>query len=126
MAQRFGRVNRFGDCGESRIDIVHPDEGSLDEKDEYELRRKRTLDLLQRLEGDGSPAALARLSPTDRIDAFAPGPPILPVSDILFDAWALTSVRDALPGRPPVEPYLHGVSEREPPQTHVAWREEVR
>jgi CRISPR-associated endonuclease/helicase Cas3 len=34
-------------------------------------------------------------------------------------------VRDKLPGRPPVEPYLHGKSERELPETHVAWREEV-
>ena len=30
-----------------------------------------------------------------------------------------------LPGRPPVEPYLHGLSDRDPPETYVAWREEV-
>ena len=24
-----------------------------------------------------------------------------------------------------VEPYLHGISEWQPPETHVAWREEV-
>ena len=33
------------------------------------------------------------------------------LSDILFDTWALTTIRDVLPGRPPVEPYLHGISE---------------
>ncbi|MCI0700792.1 MAG: type I-U CRISPR-associated helicase/endonuclease Cas3, partial [Planctomycetia bacterium] len=39
--------------------------------------------------------------------------------------WALTTIRDKLPGRPPVEKYLHGVTGWEPPETHVAWREEV-
>jgi CRISPR-associated endonuclease/helicase Cas3 len=42
----------------------------------------------------------------------------------LFDAWALTTIKGKLPGRPPVAPYLHGVS-NEPPETRVAWREEV-
>jgi CRISPR-associated endonuclease/helicase Cas3 len=46
------------------------------------------------------------------------------VSDILFDAWADHYPRQA-PGRPAVEPYLHGISGWELPETHVAWREEV-
>jgi CRISPR-associated endonuclease/helicase Cas3 len=50
---------------------------------------------------------------------------ILPTSDILFDAWAMTTIRGKLPGRPLVEPYLHGIRDWEPPETHVAWREEV-
>ena len=37
----------------------------------------------------------------------------------------MTTIRDKLPGRPLVADYLHGVSEWEPPQTKVAWREEV-
>jgi CRISPR-associated endonuclease/helicase Cas3 len=77
------------------------------------------------LDGDGSPAALGELNADARFAAFAPSPIILPVSDILFDAWALTTIRGKLPGRPTVEPYLHGISEWEPPETHVAWREEV-
>jgi CRISPR-associated endonuclease/helicase Cas3 len=44
---------------------------------------------------------------------------------MLFDAWALTSIRQPMPGRPPVEAYLHGIAEWEPPETHLAWREEV-
>lgn len=75
--------------------------------------------------GDASPAALGKLDPKSRQEAFAPTPTILPVSDILFDAWALTTIRDKLPGRPKVEPYLHGISDYDPPQTTVAWREEV-
>ncbi|MFO0881794.1 MAG: type I-U CRISPR-associated helicase/endonuclease Cas3 [Gemmataceae bacterium] len=122
MAQRFGRVNRFGTCQDTRIDIVHPSEF---ESNELEQRQQRTLALLRELHGDGSPGALGRLDVEERQKAFAPAPVILPVSDMLFDAWALTSIRDRLPGRPLVEPYLHGVSAWQPPETRVAWRAEV-
>jgi CRISPR-associated helicase Cas3 len=54
MAQRFGRINRFGDRDDSRIDIVHPTK--FDEK-ELGVRRLRTLQLLKQLKGNGSPAA---------------------------------------------------------------------
>ncbi|MBI4605512.1 MAG: type I-U CRISPR-associated helicase/endonuclease Cas3 [Planctomycetes bacterium] len=37
----------------------------------------------------------------------------------------MTTIRDKLPGRPPVEPYLHGIEEWQPPETQVAWREDV-
>jgi CRISPR-associated endonuclease/helicase Cas3 len=127
MAQRFGRVNRFGD-GSARIDVVHPLE--FNEEGEYEKRRRKSLDLLKRLPEkagvrDASPGALAVLPPGEKQEAFTPPPVILPATDILFDAWALTSIRDKLPGRPPVEQYLHGIQDWEPPETHVAWREEV-
>lgn len=131
MAQRFGRVNRFG-TGDARIDVVYeakPDEKKKD--DRYEQARWRTLALLRSLpanaEGrhDASPAALSNRPVADRQTAFTPAPVILSVSDILFDAWALTSIRQRLPGRPPVADWLHGVAEWEPPETYVAWREEV-
>jgi CRISPR-associated endonuclease/helicase Cas3 len=47
------------------------------------------------------------------------------LTDILLDAWSMTSIRTRMPGRPDVEPYLHGISDYEEPETHVAWREEV-
>jgi CRISPR-associated endonuclease/helicase Cas3 len=145
MAQRFGRVNRFGERADTEIHIVYPKETDFDEKDEFDVRRKRTLALLRELKGNGSPAALEKLQKAKRegsgtatmsgdqtaalrdyiLEAFSPPPTILPVSDILFDAWALTTIRDKLPGRPPVEPYLHGISDYDPPQTTVAWRDEV-
>jgi CRISPR-associated endonuclease/helicase Cas3 len=137
MAQRFGRVNRFGERDDTQIDVVYPKEfGKKDKKtnsvkiDELGRRRQKTLELLKQLNGDASPVGLGKLDPAACRDAFAPPPAILPATDILFDAWALTTiapplVRTPLPGRPPVEPYLHGISEWQPPETHVAWREEV-
>lgn len=134
MAQRLGRVNRFGELTDSTIDIVHPhafdyetSPGKQQGKDHVEIAREHTLTLFQQLEkiAAASPAALAALDPVARSAAFSPEPTILPATDILFDTWSLTTIRDRLPGRPSVEPYLHGVAEWEPPQTQIAWRTEV-
>jgi CRISPR-associated endonuclease/helicase Cas3 len=123
MAQRFGRVNRFGRRTDAAIHVVH----TTDHKDpDYGQRLERTFELLGKLNGDASPNALGELPEAERIAAFAPTPAILPTSDILFDAWALTSIRGKLPGRPPVQPYLHGLpTDWQPPETQVAWRKEV-
>lgn len=142
MAQRLGRVNRRG--GERRrahVDVVH--EADPDEKDEYDRRRALTLKLLRALPAcdwdagrlEASPAALGALRgrpdlPCRVEDAFSPAPTILPASDILFDAWALTSVCKQLsgadlPGRPPLAEYLHGIEDDKLAETFVAWREEV-
>ncbi len=123
MAQRFGRVNRFGDRDDTQIHVFHPE--TIDVKDEFSSRLEKTLALLRKLEGDGSPVALGKLDGAERLAAFSPPPKILPTSDILFDTWALTTIRDRLPGRPRLAPYLHGVEDFEPPVTRVAWREEV-
>lgn len=128
MAQRFGRVNRFGE-GDAHIDVVF--ETDMDADNHYHACRVRTLELLQRLpereDGrlDASPAALSTL-PADHVQsAFAPEPKYLLATDILFDAWALTSILDELPGRPPVDAWLHGLAD-DMPHTYVAWREEVQ
>lgn len=134
MAQRFGRVNRFGE-GDARIDVMHAvaDEEVDEEGDgakAFENARVRTLALFRALPRvderyDASPAALSALPADARRRAFTPAPTILPVTDVLFDAWALTSILGQLPGRPAVADWLHGVADWEPPQTQVAWREEV-
>ncbi len=171
MAQRLGRVNRFGH-GAACIDVVHvvskkekkvseagnpesdndatdqgarhaeestnekiaEDDGSKEKNEErspLQLAIERTQLLLAKLPRpaddsfDASPAALRGLPEAERLAAFTPPPMICPATDILFDAWALTSVREKLPGRPPVADWLHGVAEWEPPETSVAWREEV-
>ncbi len=123
MVQRFGRVNRFGNCADTQIHIFSPTEFKKD--GDIDDRRKKTLALLKKLPGnDASPNALGKLDSQECLAAFTPTPTILPASDILFDSWVLTTIRGKLPGRPPVAPYLHGLSS-EPPETHVAWREEV-
>jgi CRISPR-associated endonuclease/helicase Cas3 len=135
MAQRLGRVNRYGD-GNAQIDVMYPE--TFDQKDPLAPAREKTLALFKQLpelrkraaeqdvcRHDASPKALGELDLKQRQDAFTPKPTTLSTTDILFDAWALTTIRDKLPGRPPVEPYLHGIASWEPPETHVAWRKEV-
>ena len=145
MAQRFGRVNRFGGHVDgvprvARVDIVHVTDDSPPKEDSkrktkakngFDAACERTHAVLLKLPAEdarynASPAALSELPAAERRDAFTPSPVILPVTDILFDAWALTSIREKLPGRPPVADWLHGVpQEWDPPETYVAWRDEV-
>jgi CRISPR-associated endonuclease/helicase Cas3 len=134
MAQRFGRVNRFGvDQSGERVEgcevhVFHPGPNDWDDKSPLTIPRQRTLELLRELERkrSASPKSLNELSADARSAAFAPIPTILPATDMLFDAWALTSITGKLPGRPPVEPYLHGLTEMELPETHLAWRDDVQ
>jgi CRISPR-associated endonuclease/helicase Cas3 len=103
--------------------VIHPTQFEKDNK--YSECCQRTLRLIELLNGDASLDSLRRIGSEDRAKAFTPEPVILPVTDILFDAWSLTSIREPLPGRPPVEPYLHGIADWQPPEVHVAWRTEV-
>ena len=131
MAQRFGRVNRRGETS-SHIDVVH--ESKPTESEElYDVARRKTLELfrsrlLRRPDDryDVCPDALRRLPGTERQMAFGPQPDPLPTTDFLLDLWALTSITssDELPGRPPVEDWLHGKVEDDH-ETHFAWRREV-
>lgn len=59
----------------------------------------------------------------EREEALSPKGETAPLTDILLDNWSLTSV-DAMPGRPEVAAYLHGLT-TDPPETYVAWRKEV-
>jgi CRISPR-associated endonuclease/helicase Cas3 len=130
MAQRFGRVNRFGKLTDTMVEVVHPATFKNTDPDDskfdpVEAARERTLDLLRQLKEDASPAALRKLNADERAQAFSPLPTIRPATDILFDAWAMTTIREPLPGRPPIAPYLHGEAEWQPPETQIAWRSEV-
>lgn len=122
MAQRFGRVNRFGDRTDTEIHVFHQ---TFDPEEPLGPACEQTLALLNKLHGDASPEALGKLDDDAKLAAFTPTPTLLSTTDILLDAWALTTVRGLLPGRPAVEPYLHGLAGWEPPETHVAWRQEV-
>ncbi len=116
MMQRLGRVNRRGG-GEALVDVfVESDPDPKKKDDSLEKARWKTKEIIESLpkcdwgDGDcreGAPLQFRNLnlSNDDRKTAFAPKPTILPATDILFDAWAMTSIRDRMPGRPPVEPY---------------------
>ena len=114
---------------------VTPEKQSKKNKDKqispHDLACERTLLLLQQLpirddqRRDACPDALSKLPAKKRQEAFTPAPVIPPVNEILFDAWAITTIRQKLPGRPPVSDWLHGIADWEPPETYVAWREEV-
>ena len=123
MAQRLGRVNRFGNRNDCEVHVYHPT--GWDDKNPLTIPRQRTLELLRQLKGNASPKALGEIPIEARNAAFSPAPVILPATDMVFDAWALTTITGKLPGRPAVEVYLHGLTEYELPETHVAWREDV-
>jgi CRISPR-associated endonuclease/helicase Cas3 len=132
MAQRLGRVNRFG-YGSARVEVVVAPgkaDDALSGACTLTERLLRKLPVRNDITDDGltrhdaSPAALSALPESARRDAFSPKPELLVVTEVLLDAWSMTTIQD-LPGRPPVDEYLHGRAGWEPPQTQVAWREEV-
>lgn len=147
LAQRLGRVNRYGE-GDAEVHVYcerlkEPPKAKADsdddddtvkpgkQKDEYEYSRYFTRKLLEQLPvrsddcHEASPAALRGLSREDRVAASTPQPEIHPVDSLLFDRWSYTTITERLPGRPPVAEWLHGAEEWEPPRTTVAWRSEV-
>ena len=133
MIQRLGRVNRRGGHQrEARVDVVWIEEQAA-RPSEFEKAVAKTLEILRRWveasDGlfDASPrnvrGLIGGLSRGEREGAFSPKPEIRAVTDILMDAWSLTSVDD-MPGRPEVAEYLHGDTD-DPPETYIAWRREV-
>ena len=148
LAQRLGRVNRYGE-GDADVHVYceplreppktkteGEDGGEEDDKpgkrkDEYDNARFSTRALLGELplrndgRRDASPSALRMLPHDARVEASTPQPDIHHVDALLFDRWSYTSVTEPLPGRPPVAEWLHGRAEWEPPRTTVAWRREV-
>lgn len=148
LAQRLGRVNRYGE-GDAQVHVLcepmkaaptaadgadtadDEDDKPARRKDDHDIARAHTLDLLDQLprrdDGmrDASPAALRSLPAAARLRAASPLPDIRPVDALLFDRWSCTTVTGELPGRPPVAEWLHGIAEWEPPRTAVAWRREV-
>ena len=132
MAQRLGRVNRFGN-GNARIDLVHPESFA---KDPPENRWENTLARLRNLPGgqgadqqglNACPAELTLLirEPAAMAEAFVQPPWIVPLSPEILDGWTLTTHREPHPMRPPVAVWLHGLRPLDQPETHVLWRREV-
>ena len=131
MCQRFGRVNRFGDCLDTTITVFHETVfGKTNAKGELvaipiDEARRKTLDILESLNSDASPEALSNVSSQTGLDAFTPPPSMRVATDIQFDAWSLTSILGRIAARPPVAPYLHGEADDwQPSETYLAWRDD--
>ena len=134
MIQRLGRVNRRGGAGRvAQVDVVWTGDDENADKDKAVAK---TLEIIGRWikenlhEADTVNASprnvrqlMEKLDNQDLEESFSPKPAIPPLSDILLDAWSLTSV-NKMPGRPEVAGYLHGLT-NDPPTTYVVWREEI-
>ena len=142
IIQRLGRVNRKPDLLPdpeekiAQVDVVAAkavcDAAGKPARGENEAlfkARQATWQALSQLPSwddgrrDASPLALREIA--GKTEAWSPPLAIPPLTDVLLDAWALTSVSGSLPARPPVGDWLHGISEGEPAETHVAWRAEL-
>ncbi len=130
--QRLGRGNRTGNSTAEINVVCKNNKDGLDYK-LFKQERENTLSLLRKLPFDGeyfdaSPKALNNLliskSFEELQNAFTPLPNILHVDNVLFDTWALTSIRQKI-SSPPVARWLHGVAEWGRPETYVAWRKDV-
>lgn len=134
MIQRLGRVNRRGGKNRTaRIDVVAEQKSKPSEPDEaVKLTQAILARLDRRVDGahNASPRCLRELlqllDDSERSNAFSPRPETPPLTDILLDAWSLTSIARPMPGRPEVAPYLHGLVDKGPPETYVVWRKEVK
>jgi len=102
---------------------------SAPEHTEAEIKDVQPVPLWTEVPFNASPRNMRRLveglSEEERNRAFAPQGATRPLTDILLDCWSMTSIAGALPGRPEVAQYLHGV-EASPPETHVVWRAEIQ
>ena len=130
MIQRLGRVNRRGD-GEAQVHVlVQKEKEAKDDKKKSPFEAAsaeavKALKQLPRLEGetyDASPKAFASLDKPD--GALSPKPATVDLTDILLDAWSMTTIVEPMPGRPPVAPWLRGIDE-DLPETTIAWRAEL-
>jgi len=122
--QRLGRVNRRGK-GDAIVILIK--DKAPAEKTDFDKACIAASILLT----DGmnlSPQRLAtfkRSLTSKQVDeASAPKPTTVDLTDILLDAWSMTSVVGRMPGRPDVGPWLRG-TDKEQAQTTIAWRAEL-
>ncbi|MBW3595644.1 MAG: type I-U CRISPR-associated helicase/endonuclease Cas3 [Planctomycetes bacterium] len=138
--QRLGRVNRRG-MGTAVVQLfvelsTKKTNESGAEQHSFASASSNAIDVLQRLQEaerldtdqrpetifDASPRALHNLAKPG--NALSPTPTTVELTDILLDAWSMTSITDRMPGRPEVGPWLRGIDDQLP-QTSIAWRAEL-
>lgn len=132
MIQRLGRVNRRGN-GDAQVVLI-PEVIKKTDKDGKPRKlteQEKAIDnslLLLKDQQDVSPSAVARLKANEWADRYAAActtpPKMVELTDILLDAWSMTSITERMPGRPEVAPWLRGINE-DMSQTTIAWRAEL-
>lgn len=122
--QRLGRVNRRG-TGDATVILIkesNPANTTAFDKACIESSKLFTDGM------DVSPKGLATfkegLTSEQIKDASSPEPTTVELTDVLLDAWSMTSITERMPGRPEVGPWLRGI-DQEQAQTTVAWRAEL-
>lgn len=122
--QRLGRVNRRGN-GNATVILIK--EAAPADKTDFD----KACVAMSSLFADGmdvSPKALAAFThglTCEQIEqASSPAPMTCDLTDILLDAWSMTSIIEPMPGRPEVGPWLRGIN-KDQSQTTVAWRAEL-
>ena len=120
LLQRFGRLNRFGETqGDA---YVFYSEAQLNGDKNESV--KATVKYLHSLEGNVSPENLRTHRPPREANSKAPN--LAPVLPCLIDVWSMTSIKAKdWPSRPAVDPWLRGDEEASPPETYVAWRDDI-
>ncbi len=122
--QRLGRVNRRG-TGEATVVLIKQ-EIQVDKSDLDKACLAATSLLTDGMEV--SPKAIAGFTRSLRAEqlkaATTPEPKMVELTDILLDAWSMTSIVEPMPGRPEVAPWLRGIDD-DLPQTTIAWRAEL-
>lgn len=140
MIQRLGRVNRRGYS--SALVEVFPEtaknaeaDGSDQSKHTFESATVETTRLLGKLEMDqtsgahnAGPQALdglrRSLTAAQFEAACAPKLTTEDLTDILLDAWSMTTIARPMPGRAPVAAWLRGLDDQAA-ETTIAWRAEL-
>jgi CRISPR-associated endonuclease/helicase Cas3 len=136
LIQRLGRVNRRG-WGDATVILVREPvktkNGKPVELKGLDLAIANTLELVKDINGAkpeniASPKNIASFKSGIWKDQYAgacsPDLSTVELTDVLLDAWSMTSITDRMPGRPQVGPWLRGIGD-ELPQTTIAWRAEL-
>lgn len=130
LIQRVGRVNRRG-SGDATVVLVREPvkmkNGKPVELSGLNLAIANTLELIEEVR-DASPQNIGSLKSGIWKERYAhacsPEVSTVELTDVLLDAWSMTSITDRMPGRPEVGPWLRGIDDGLA-QTTVAWRGEL-
>ena len=122
MIQRLGRVNRFGNNKSSKVYVYFTKK--------LEGKEKIALEFLKRKKNDHK-EVMANIhaiqkwqEDCDYQETLDELVETVPLQARTLDLWSMTSIK-SLRNRPEVRFWLHGITQNEPPETYLVWRDEV-